>query len=122
MQGPFTSNWLEITAFLILGLAVSWGVISLILYFNWPVGSARSGMDFHHGRQTSVPRLGGVGLITAFTAISAAVYFLHALPPQGAKTLGVIVLSSLAMFALGFWDDFHPLRAQWKLAGQIAIA
>src|SRR5262249_36561786 len=34
----------------------------------------------------------------------------------------VMVLTSLLMFGLGFWDDLRPLGARRKLLGQILIA
>jgi len=33
-----------------------------------------------------------------------------------------VLMSSLAMFALGFWDDLKPLGQSEKLVGQILIA
>jgi len=45
-------------------------------------------------------------------------------PCSAARTHGhwVIIISSLAMFALGFWDDLSPVGAKRKLLGQILIS
>ena len=40
----------------------------------------------------------------------------------GVWTLGVIACGSLAMFALGLWDDLRAVGAKTKLAAQIMIA
>jgi UDP-N-acetylmuramyl pentapeptide phosphotransferase/UDP-N-acetylglucosamine-1-phosphate transferase len=42
--------------------------------------------------------------------------------PQAKWGQNRIVLSSLAIFGLGFWDDLKPLGAKWKLGGQVAVA
>ena len=39
-----------------------------------------------------------------------------------AQTNLTVVLSCLAMFGLGFWDDIRPLGAKLKLLGQLIIA
>ena len=66
--------------------------------------------------------LGGLALAIAFIGIE--LFMAIAFPEQRAKTPGrlVVLLSSLAMFGLGFWDDLKPLGAKRKLLGQIAIA
>jgi UDP-GlcNAc:undecaprenyl-phosphate GlcNAc-1-phosphate transferase len=78
--------------------------------------------DPHHTHHQPVPRLGGLALAIAF--IGVELFIAVANPEQRAQTAGrvVVLLSSLAMFALGFWDDLKPLGAKRKLLGQIAIA
>jgi UDP-GlcNAc:undecaprenyl-phosphate/decaprenyl-phosphate GlcNAc-1-phosphate transferase len=80
------------------------------------------GQDLHHTHQTPVPRLGGLALAVAFIAIEILIAVVW--PEQRAKISGrlVVVGTSLAMFALGFWDDLRPLGAKRKLCGQILIA
>jgi UDP-GlcNAc:undecaprenyl-phosphate GlcNAc-1-phosphate transferase len=120
---PTDMNYLLLGSFLVLGFVCSWGIISFILYRWFDVrDQALSGRDFHHANQIPVPRLGGLGLISAFVVIYLALFFSHGLSSPDLKTLGVIFLTSVAMFVLGFWDDFRPLRAQWKLGIQIAVA
>jgi UDP-GlcNAc:undecaprenyl-phosphate GlcNAc-1-phosphate transferase len=122
MEHSLQTSWLDIQYFLALGLFTSWGAISFILEMFSIIDGPSRGRDFHHDRKTTVPRVGGVGLVVSFAAVSLAIYFFQPMSQSGANTLGIIVLSSLAMFALGFWDDLRPLRARWKLIMQIVIA
>jgi len=80
------------------------------------------GQDLHHTHHQPVPRLGGLALAIAFIGIE--MFLAIVFPEQRAKTPGrlVVLLSSLAMFGLGLWDDIKPLGAKRKLLGQIAIA
>lgn len=113
----------ETLTFLALGLMVSWGITAFILYRWFDVRDrALSGRDFHHANQQPIPRLGGVGLISAFFVIALGACFVPEVAAYDLPTLGIVVLSSLAMFALGLWDDICPIGAKWKLILQIAIA
>ncbi len=78
--------------------------------------------DLHHTHQKEVPRLGGLVLAAAFVGVE--LYIAALWPEQRAKIPGraVVLLSSLAMFGLGFWDDLKPLGAKRKLVGQVLIA
>ncbi len=115
-------NWLQIGACLALGFFLCWTLIGIILKrVENGLGSGRE-KDFHHAHKVPIPRLGGLALVSAFAVVALAIYFSTPLPDSGAATLGIIVSSSLAMFALGFWDDVRPLGAKFKLAAQIGIA
>ena len=77
---------------------------------------------WHHTDGSRVPRFGGAALVGAFVAVELFINVL--LPGEWARIperLAVIV-SALAMFALGFWDDVKPLGAKRKLTLQVAIA
>jgi UDP-GlcNAc:undecaprenyl-phosphate GlcNAc-1-phosphate transferase len=78
-------------------------------------------MDWHHA-EAPVPRLGGAILVCWFLALVlwVAVFGppLRASTPEGAS----IVVGSLSMFALGFWDDLHPIGAGKKFFVQLLIA
>ena len=80
------------------------------------------GPDLHHTHQKPIPRLGGLIIIIAFIIVEdfIAVCF----PEKCAQLQGytVLLLSSLAMFGLGFWDDITPLGAKRKLLAQVVIA
>ncbi len=80
------------------------------------------GGEFHHRHHTSVSRLGGVALATAFIVV--AVVGSVSFAPSGLplRENAVILLSSLAMFGLGLWDDLRRLGARKKLMGQILIS
>ena len=86
------------------------------------VGLFRRRQDPHHTHRQPVPRMGGLVLAIAFIVVE--LFLAVGFPEQRTKTPGrmVVVLSSLAMFALGFWDDLKPLGAKRKLLGQIVIA
>jgi len=76
--------------------------------------------EFHQTHKTPVPRLGGIALAAAFV-VAIVASFAVAGPERGHPRL-VLALTSLAMFALGLWDDISPIGARKKLLGQILIA
>ena len=78
--------------------------------------------EFHHGHTQAVPRLGGLALVTAYLGVEVFRALYHRGDIAGVAGSGVVEFGSLAMFALGFWDDLKPLGAKRKLLGQIAIA
>jgi UDP-GlcNAc:undecaprenyl-phosphate GlcNAc-1-phosphate transferase len=67
--------------------------------------------------------LGGIALATAFLAVATLIYFLY---PEAWTSAGhsnvAILWTALAIFLLGLWDDYRPLRAGWKLALQTVVA
>jgi UDP-GlcNAc:undecaprenyl-phosphate/decaprenyl-phosphate GlcNAc-1-phosphate transferase len=115
-------NQLLLIICLVVGFLISWGSIPLIRRIvSRRNGPNRTG-DFHHGPKTEVPRLGGVALVAAFIVVGTIIL---AFVPEGlmnTRTCGIIMISSLAMFGLGFWDDLRPLGARVKLVCQILIA
>ena len=115
-------NWFQILFCFALGICVCWGVIRVMLNWIKSGGDASGGRDFHHSHKTPVPRVGGVALVASFVLVALAIYFFGSFSVVGAKTFGVIVFTSVAMFGLGFWDDLRPLGPRVKLLGQIAIA
>ena len=71
-------------------------------------------------------RLGSLlrGLALAAAFVGVELFIIAFFPAHRARIPGraVVVISSLAMFGLGFWDDLRPLGAKRKLLGQILIA
>jgi UDP-GlcNAc:undecaprenyl-phosphate GlcNAc-1-phosphate transferase len=122
MEPMTLANWLQILACFVLGFFVCWALIGIILKRAEKGAGANRERDFHHAHKTPIPRLGGVAMVSAFVVVALAIYLCTPVPEAGAGTLGIIVLSSLAMFALGLWDDLRPLGAKFKLAVQIAVA
>ena len=116
------TTWIQAITCLALGFVMCWGITSLILKAAANREMAGRARDFHHGHKRPIPRLGGIGIISAFTGVTLAIFFSHPLATPVSGTLLVIVLTSLAMFALGFWDDLRPLGAKTKFLAQIAIA
>ena len=106
----------------LLGLGIVFLLIQLLLgKSRWP-GSLQRARDFHHTHKAPVPRLGGVALAAAFLGIELFTYLFFKQARGATPGHAVVVLSSLAMFGLGFWDDLKPLGARYKLLGQLAIA
>jgi UDP-GlcNAc:undecaprenyl-phosphate GlcNAc-1-phosphate transferase len=83
---------------------------------------AQRGRELHHTHDAPVPRLGGLALAAAFLVIEVVITFCYPDQQQAPRDRLVILLSSLAMFGLGFWDDLRPLGAKRKLLGQLVIA
>jgi UDP-GlcNAc:undecaprenyl-phosphate GlcNAc-1-phosphate transferase len=106
----------------LLGMGIVFLVIPLILESARATNLLQRGQDLHHTHQQPIPRLGGLALAAAFVGIELFLAVIY--PEQRARIPGrpVVLLSSLAMFALGFWDDLKPLGAKKKLLGQILIA
>jgi len=105
----------------LVGAGVVALLIPLILRVTRHSGIGRS-RDFHHTHAVPVPRLGGLALAVAFIAVELFVVWI--LPQQRPTIPGRlwVILSSLAMFAVGFWDDLQALGARRKLLLQVLIA
>jgi len=106
----------------LLGLAITAAIIRLILRRSSPTPASDRPRDLHHTHRRPVPRLGGLALVAAFAGLQ--LFTVIAGPAQQAVSpfRDVLILTSLAMFGLGFWDDLRPLGAKRKLLGQILIA
>lgn len=115
------SYWPVISCALV-GMGIVFVVIPTILRPGILAGLSHRWRDLHHTHKKPVPRVGGLALAAAF--IGVEILTVARWPEQAEKIPGrlVVVLSSLAMFALGFWDDLKPLGAKRKLAGQVLIA
>ena len=103
----------------LLGLGVVMLLVPVILR-SLPPSQPRN--DLHHVHSGRVSRFGGLALAGAFIVVEL---FVAAFFPEHHGRVPArltVVLSSLAMFALGFWDDLKPLGAKRKLAGQVLIA
>lgn len=106
-----------------VGGLVCWGLIHLIIrYCSRNRGAVRDG-DFHHGPVgETVPRFGGVALAGAFIAVVLVHGWSHEWQCASQNSVVAIIVTSLAMFAVGFWDDIKPLGARKKLLLQIIVA
>ncbi len=78
--------------------------------------------DLHHTNDKVIPRFGGLALALAFIGVQIIISLLYSEPQEVLRERMVILLSSVAVFGLGFWDDIRPIGAKKKLAGQIIIA
>jgi UDP-GlcNAc:undecaprenyl-phosphate/decaprenyl-phosphate GlcNAc-1-phosphate transferase len=106
----------------LFGLGIACLIIPLILRTALMTRLAQRAHELHHTQQKAVPRFGGLALAAAFIGVELLVAV--AWPEQRAKVhaRSAVLITSLAMFALGFWDDLKPLGAKRKLLGQVAIA
>ena len=114
-------SFLPITLCFLAGLFICWVLIPIVRRVALRANRPRSG-DFHHTHRTQVPRLGGIAFAAAFAVIAVALLFAIAPSTASIRTRGIIIIASLAMFGLGFWDDLRALGARVKLCGQVAIA
>src|SRR5689334_19253063 len=103
-----------------LGLALSCGLIPLIQRFS----RSTSRRQFHQTHETPISRFGGLAIACA-SLIVGLIAIAIAPAEMGRAALSercIILGSSLAMFLLGFADDWRALGAKRKLLGQILIA
>lgn len=105
-----------------LGLAVSLAVIPVIIKLSQAWGLAHGIRDAHHTHRVPVPRLGGAAVIAAFLVVELITLVFSPVPADQAKDQLTIILGSVAIFALGFWDDLRPVGATRKLLLQILVA
>jgi len=70
-------------------------------------------------QERPIPRLGGMPIICA---LSIGLLLILSERPDCATSFFPVLLGSLCMCGLGLLDDFTPLGARKKLAGQIAVA
>jgi UDP-GlcNAc:undecaprenyl-phosphate GlcNAc-1-phosphate transferase len=96
------------------------GLVSLVLTPVVRVVALKVGARVVPGARSvhtvPVPHLGGLAIYAAFLCS-----VIVALGRPGAEVRGCLVGGGLALI-LGMIDDFRPLRASLKLAGQVAVA
>jgi UDP-GlcNAc:undecaprenyl-phosphate GlcNAc-1-phosphate transferase len=106
----------------LVGAGVGVAVITLILRMGRGMDLPRRDAELHHAGGVRKSRLGGVALAAAFVSVVLLYTVLNGGHFQVASQQWAIVATSLAMFALGLWDDLFTLGARRKLIGQVAIA
>jgi UDP-GlcNAc:undecaprenyl-phosphate GlcNAc-1-phosphate transferase len=116
---PVTES-MEVASCFVLGCVTTWALVPQILKWAPVLGGANSRREFHHGLALPVVRLGGAALGAAFVLVALAVHFFST--PSCDPELLAIVLGSIAMFSLGFFDDLRGLDARFKFAMQFVIA
>src|ERR1022692_4131360 len=95
----------------LLGMGIVLVMVPAILKAAGPSNRFQRGEDLHHTHEGAIPRLGGLALVVAFIGVEILIVALW--PEEQARIPGrtVVLISSPAMFALGFWDDLKPLGA-----------
>src|ERR1041385_4224258 len=103
-----------------LGMATVFLLVPPVVAFCRNGRSSRVA-DLHHTHKIAVPRVGGLALAGAFVVVNLVTVLFF---PSQRNYHDRLVLcgTGLAMFALGFWDDLHPLGAKRKLMGQILVS
>jgi UDP-GlcNAc:undecaprenyl-phosphate GlcNAc-1-phosphate transferase len=104
------------------GFTIAFSAVLITLRNLRPQGAFQRGADLHHTHKAPVPRFGGLALAVAFLGVELLVEFFYSAHRERTPGRLVVVLSSLAMFGVGFWDDIKPLGAKRKLLAQILIA
>jgi len=101
---------------------VGW-MISVILT-PWAIRWSRRGFGLDVSNETrktqteAIPRIGGLPVVIAALAGLAVIAWVN---PKPTVDWAPILVGSVMMFGLGFWDDIKPLGARKKLLGQIFI-
>ena len=106
----------------LLGIGIVLVVVPVTLKAAGPSNLFQRGQDLHHTHEGAIPRLGGLALVVAFIGVEILIAALWPEERERMPERSAVLISSLAMFALGFWDDLKPLGAKRKLLGQILIA
>ena len=106
--------------FFLFGVLVSLGATPWIIAFS----KARSvGLDDPNANRKRhkepISRLGGVPIMLALTLGLILIIWQKG---SGVLNWPPVLIGSLLMFGLGFWDDLKPLGAKVKFVGQILIA
>jgi len=122
MNGLNVMAWIELSIAVVVGLATSIGLITLILQASWFRCLADRPSESHHTHKTPISRLGGIALAGAMVAVVLVFSFLVGPGMLLKDDLWLVIPTSLAMFGLGLWDDLRALGARRKLLGQILIA
>jgi len=106
--------------FLLLGCFSAWLIIFLLLASGF--GQKGDAAPQHHHTHTGViPRIGGVGLVSALFLTFALCFFFYDIDAGKRSLFYVACGGSILAFLLGFIDDFRPLGAKLKLIAQIGI-
>jgi UDP-GlcNAc:undecaprenyl-phosphate/decaprenyl-phosphate GlcNAc-1-phosphate transferase len=102
------------------------GFLVCVLLTPWVIklaNKAQMGLDApteNRKRQThAIPRLGGMPILCA---LSIGLLLILNTAPEASTAFFPVLVGSLFMCGLGLCDDFKPLGARKKLAGQILIA
>jgi len=93
-----------------LSIVLLFALREIAFKLNW--------VDVPGGRKqhlAPVPMIGGVAMFLAFAA--STLIYAHSIP-----NIGVLILASLLMLAVGFYDDRHGLSAKLRLFLQLACA
>ena len=112
---------LSFVFFILLGCLVSWSVTHVLLRARFAKDYKR-GNQHHHTHSGVVPRIGGVGIVTAFGLVYLLCFIFLDDRDNTSLINYAVAAGAVGAFVLGFLDDFHPLTAKTKFAVQILLA
>jgi len=69
-----------------------------------------------------IPRLGGVGFISAYMVVIFALTVLGFWGEQLSLSFSMVLAAMTLILIFGIWDDLKPLRARYKMGIQILAA
>lgn len=112
----YGGGYINLLLYIILSFAISAVVIPMIIFLCHKQGwyDHINERKVHTGQ---VPRLGGVGFVTAF-AISVCL-FLNTQSNLAMRTFLPIIIAGLIIFIFGIIDDFGDLKAKLKFLIQV---
>lgn len=113
-------NWAIVFGCGVIGFGFAFSFIPLILKGGEKVFPQR--VDLHDSQKAPISRFGGLALLLAFLGNELVVALVFPESRSQLSGRGVLMVSSVAMFMLGFIDDLKPIGAKTKLLGQILIA
>src|SRR6266511_198428 len=108
----------------LLGCLISMLIIPLMLLpglmRSIKVSPSSRGRPAHEVPRDHCPvcSLGGIALATSFLGVATLTYFLYPTAWTTSHTNVASIWTALAIFLLGLWNDFRPLRVSWKLSLQ----
>jgi UDP-GlcNAc:undecaprenyl-phosphate GlcNAc-1-phosphate transferase len=112
---------LSFAFFILLGCLVSWLVTHLLLVVRFANGNKR-GNQHHHTHSEAIPRIGGIGIVTAFGLVYLLCFIFLDHKDNTSLINYAVAAGAVGAFILGFLDDFRPLSAKTKFIAQILLA
>lgn len=112
---------LSLIFFVLLGCFVSWLVTYLLLVARFAKSHARQ-VQHHHTHSGAIPRIGGVGIVTAFGLIYLLCFIFLDYRDNTSIINYAVAVGAIGAFVLGFIDDFRPLSAKTKFGAQVLLA
>ncbi len=110
---------IRIMIFFLASLGLTALLTALLIRF-WPFSIGVDHPDSHRKKHAGpILRLGGMPIFLVFVLMMLLVPFIA---ERAFTTWSAILFTSGLIFLLGLMDDFRPIGARMKLAGQLAIA
>jgi UDP-N-acetylmuramyl pentapeptide phosphotransferase/UDP-N-acetylglucosamine-1-phosphate transferase len=104
---------LSFAFFILLGCLVSWLVTHILLVVRFANGNKR-GNQHHHTHSEAIPRIGGIGIVTAFGLVYLLCFIFLDHKDNTSLINYAVAAGAVGAFILGFLDDFRPLRLETK--------